>query len=355
MRLFGMALFGQVSSALTRLRVSLAVLSCSLFSFGATPSPAQPFAMGAQLSLYAVNRTQTPINIDGRLDELAWEQAVQINSFNRILNHYSPVAFPTRARMLWDDEFFYFSFSCIDDDIWALYDQEDDPMWSEEVVEVFIDPDGDGRNYLEVEVNPLNAVVDLRIESIEPEWRSSKDWDIAGLKTAVRLHGTVNDASDKDRGWSVEIAIPWSAMTDPDKGEIDGGGRPQAGDTWRLNLYRIERQAGREARATLVDLADQSEKLQHRLDDYRRAGSLRDSLALVTDAKNRRRLQAELDGLPQTPTAPEALQRELELLREQARPLQEDYNDHTEYTAWSETFQRGFHHPARFGLVQFVE
>ena len=71
-------------------------------------------------------------------------------------------------------------------------------MWSEEVVEVFIDPDGDGRDYLEFQVNPLNAHVDLHIISLNP-WDSSIEWDIDGVRNAVDVIGTVNDSSDTDR------------------------------------------------------------------------------------------------------------------------------------------------------------
>ena len=86
----------------------------------------------------------------------------------------------------------------------------------EEVVEVFIDPDGDGKEYAELEVNPLNVVVDLKV-SAKPEggvgWSSMK-WDIEGLKTAVAVYGTVNEREDRDQGWTVEIAIPWTGLKD---------------------------------------------------------------------------------------------------------------------------------------------
>ena len=252
-----------------------------------------PLATYAEVGLeaqYAVQRALKPIVVDGKLDEFSWERAHQINRFERILNEYDEVLFPTRAKMLWDGDYFYFAFVCQDADMWAIYDQEDDPMWSEEVVEVFIDPDGDGQRYLELEVNPLNAVVDLLIYSVSPEWHSSKDWDIAGLKTAVQTYGTVNDSLALDWGWTAEIAIPWAAMAD----SVTGGARPTAGDVWRLNLYRIERKGGRNLKSRLNDLPGSD-------------------------------------------------------------PLHQHYHEQTEYTAWSETYQRGFHHPARFGVVQFAE
>ncbi len=252
-----------------------------------------PLATHAQVGLeahYTVQRALAPIVVDGTLDEFSWERAQQINRFERILNDYDEVLFPTRAKMLWDSSYFYFAFVCQDTDIWAMYEEEDDPLWGEEVVEVFIDPDGDGKRYLELEVNPLNVVVDLLIYSVSPEWHSSKDWDIAGLKTAVQTHGTANDSLALDQGWTAEIAIPWAAMAD----SVTGGGRPAAGDVWRLNLYRIERKAGRNLKSRLSDLP-------------------------ASD------------------------------------PLHQHYHEQTEYTAWSETYQRGFHHPARFGAVQFAE
>ena len=270
-----------------------------------------PLASHAEVGLeaqYAVQRALEPIVVDGKLDEFSWERAHQINRFERILNEYDEVLFPTRAKMLWDGDYFYFAFVCQDADMWAIYDQEDDPMWSEEVVEVFIDPDGDGKRYLELEVNPLNAVVDLLIYSVSPEWHSSKDWDIAGLKTAVRAHGTVNDSLALDQGWTAEIAIPWAAMAD----SVTGGARPAAGDTWRLNLYRIERKGGRTLQGRIRDLQAQ---------------------------------MAQLDSLDE----------QLPDLKATLSSLGGHYHEQTEYTAWSETYQRGFHHPARFGVVLFAE
>lgn len=37
-------------------------------------------------------------------------------------------------------------------------------------------------------------------------------WDINGLKTAVHINGTLNNSADIDKGWSIEIAIPWNAL-----------------------------------------------------------------------------------------------------------------------------------------------
>jgi hypothetical protein len=310
--------------------LSSAVLSPAMLLTGTLAAPAHTAAMEAPAPPYAeavlphylVRRAVSPITVDGDLSEFAWASVPQIDGFQRILNDYGRVLHATRARMVWDDEALYLAFACRDPEMWALYTQEDDPMWSEEVVEAFIDPDGDGRDYLEVEVNPLNAVVDLHIGSISPEWVSDRDWDIAGLRTAVAVHGTVNDSTDTDVGWTVEIAIPWSAF----EPTIVGGARPQVGDRWRLNLYRIERVAGQGARARLRDLGERLAPLQQ-----------------------------ALAALPEGPSARRAdLETQIAQLQAEIEPLQDSYHDATEYTAWSPTFQRGFHHPARFGVVEFA-
>lgn len=306
-----------------------------LFLMATQPVAAQPFVQGAQLSQYLVPRAVTAMAIDGYLNELSWELAPQINDFERILNVYDGVARPTRARMVWDDEYLYFAFACQDPDIWALFDQEDDEMWSEEVVEVFIDPDGDARNYLELEVNPLNAWVDLRIVELEPKWVASKDWDIVGLKTAVQVYGTVNDTSDVDLGWTCEIAIPWAAMAD----SINGGARPLPGDQWRLNLYRIERTAGRAARQHTAADAERARPLYGRLSEILAAAGVESARDL------------DLEKFPEAV----AVMGDIELLQKEIKPLADAYHEATEYTTWSETFQRGFHHPARFGIIQFAE
>jgi hypothetical protein len=299
------------------------VVACLLAcAHAAAEAPtAEPFSE-APLPHYLIRQAHGPVVIDGRLDEFDWATAPQIDEFTRILHDYGRILNPTRARMLWDADHLYVAFACRDRDMWALFTEEDDPMWSEEVVEAFIDPDGDGRDYLEVEINPLNAVVDLHIGRLTPEWVADKDWDIAGLRTAVRTHGTVNDSTDTDEGWTVEMAIPWAAF----EPTIIGGGRPEVGDRWRLNLYRIERGAGAGAKARLDEAG------QHR-------GRLEEQLAALEDGPGADRAR---------------LEDELARLEAETEPVGERYNQETEYTAWSPTFQRGFHHPERFGIVEFA-
>ncbi len=216
-----------------------------------------------------------------------------------------------------------------------MYENEDDALWEEEVVEIFIDPDGDGENYLELEVNPLNVVVDLLIYTASPEWAGSLAWDIAGLKTAVQVYGTVNDSLQIDHGWTVEIAIPWTAMAD----SVSGGHRPSGGDIWRLNLYRIERKGGRKIKARIDALQAQLAPIGAKLATLWQDNEDHDETQL--NAASRRQLAN--------------LNKQQALLDKELSLLQTHSRQQTEFTSWSKLYRRGFHQPDRFGAVQFVD
>ena len=46
----------------------------------------------------------------------------------------------------------------------------------------------------------------------------------------------MNCADDEDRGWTVEVAIPWTAMLEYAGCDCP----PKGGDAWRVNFSRVE-------------------------------------------------------------------------------------------------------------------
>lgn len=195
-------------------------------------------AVGAQESLptYNCKKTDKKIKIDGIIDE-EWKRADVIN-FVEVESATVP-RWKTEGRMLWDKECLYVSFVCYDPDLWAVYKEKDLPLWDEEVAEVFIDPDGDGRDYVEIEVNPYNTVLDLLVPMpiSGSTWRRSALYDLKGLKSKVYLKGTINNSGDRDEYWSLEIAIPWGNFSITKAKNLP----PEDKDGWRINLYRYER------------------------------------------------------------------------------------------------------------------
>ena len=252
---------------------------------------------------YICTRAVDEIRVDGVFDEFSWTNAPRTEAFGRIRG--TKIDHHTEAAMVWDDENLYVAFSCADPEMWATFLNEDDPLWGEEVVEVFIDPDADGRNYLELEVSPLNVVVDLKVIELQPKWESDFDWDIPGLQTAVKAYGTVNDSTDTDIGWNVEIAIPFAAFADLTP---EAARAPEPGEQWRLNLYRIERVGGETWRIKRASLYEQAKEAREK-EDY---------------------------------ASQVQLQRQIMSIEEM-----------TEYTCWSVTHAGGFHDPSRFGVIEF--
>lgn len=184
------------------------------------------------ISRYKVARTLGPIKVDGVFDEPSWRAAKSTGAF-RANDGSDTVTSRVEAKMLWDDLNLYFAFECEDTDVAATMTKRDEHLWQEEVVEVFIDPDGDEKNYIELEVNPLGAFLDLFV--LTPVVPIPYESYNIPAKWAVKVDGTVQNSSDRDRGWSVELAVPLKeAVTAPNL-------PPKDGDRWRLNLYRIER------------------------------------------------------------------------------------------------------------------
>jgi hypothetical protein len=189
----------------------------------------------APLPEYHVVRARPAPVIDGILDDAAWKRAAPVTLVNSLDG--SPGRVRTTARLLWDDKYLYVSFDCEDPDVWSTFTKRDEPLYTQEVVEVFIDADGDGRTYNEIEVNAANVLFD----AYYPERRQGMDlsWDSEAL-TAVTVQGTLNDASDKDEGWRVEMRIPIEKLAAVPHVP------PRPGDRWRFNLYRLEHHGRRD-------------------------------------------------------------------------------------------------------------
>jgi hypothetical protein len=190
-------------------------------------------------SSYLCRYTATPVQIDGRLDDAAWQAAPSVQLVRN--EDGAKPRFETTARLLWDDDYLYVGYACADSQIYATMTERDDPLWDQEVVEIFLDANGDEIGYIEIEVNPLNALVDLYVLNRPPyPMRPLFDWDSEGIRHEVLVDGDPRQPDSVDRAWSAEIAIPWEDfLTAPHL-------PPKDGDVWRMNLYRIDRYLGQQ-------------------------------------------------------------------------------------------------------------
>ena len=188
---------------------------------------------------YVAYQSIAALEIDGKLEEESWQKAPWSNDFVDIEADRAPVApiWQTHVKMLWDDDYLYIGAEMIEPNIWATYTERDAVIYHENDFEVFIDPDGDAHNYYELEINALGTVWDLiLLKPYRDGGPALNAWDIRGLKSGVHLDGTLNDPSDRDEKWSVELAFPWKIL----KEAAQPNRRPEDGAQWRINFSRVQ-------------------------------------------------------------------------------------------------------------------
>ena len=183
-----------------------------------------------------VPRIAADVKMDGVLDEAAWQKAARATPFVR--NDSAVMArAATEVRVWYDDAALYLGWICTDYDIQATFKERDSRFWEEEVVEFFVTPSGLDR-YFELQWNPLGGTFDAIIANdLGPDGRSRQfkgDWSYTApnMTFAVRVDGSVQNSSDRDQRWTVEVRIPFSDLKVP---------APAAGDVWRGSFYRFNR------------------------------------------------------------------------------------------------------------------
>lgn len=188
---------------------------------------------------YVCTRTAEPIKVDGVADESAWEKAGWTEDFVDIEGSRRPKPrFRTHAKMLWDDHCLYVYAELEEPHVWGTITQKNAVMFLDNDFEMFIDPDGDNHNYYEFEMNALNTVWELTLPKPYREGvQAISPTNIEGLQSAVHVNGKLNDPTDTDHGWSVEIAIPWTGLA-----RYAGAAScpPADGQQWRMNFSRVE-------------------------------------------------------------------------------------------------------------------
>ena len=211
---------------------------------------------------YRCFRTRERMTIDGKLDEKAWQRAPWSEPFGEIAAG-GKVDLDTRIALLWDERCLYAAYRVEDPDIRGTMTGFHDHVYiNDEDVEIFVQGNG---FYYELGVNPINTVYEIKWTWVQPlvERRAfaelerlfatpnylyflaregepigrhgDLDWQLPGLEHAVHIDGTLNRPEVRDRGWTVEFAIPWDGLA------TLMGGRPvppKPGDELRITAYR---------------------------------------------------------------------------------------------------------------------
>ena len=174
----------------------------------------------------------------------------------------------TQAAVLWDEEYLYVGYWIEEPNLQASLTERDAPIYTNNDVELFIAGED---AYYEFEINSYGTIYEVLFiweeafvkkgYSLLEVFNRNNDgvrpfngvgyknhprgkrigywnWDFEGLKSGVSLDGTINDDSDRDRGWTVELALPWSTMKVLGIGN-DLNFPPKDQDVLRMDFYRF--------------------------------------------------------------------------------------------------------------------
>jgi hypothetical protein len=245
------------------------ILKCSCLALAlAAPASAAEWKFPCpenEIARYTAYRVATPLRIDGRLDEPAWQRAPQSPRYADIITGRRAIH-DTRGLVLWDENNLYLAVRVEEPFVHAKFTENNSPIYEDNDVEVFIA----GRDaYYEFEINAFNTTYEVFFiweEAYErggfarqPEFQRSLlrpfngvgftnhprggrlghfSWHFPGKQTAVFIDGTVNQDADRDRGWTVEMAFPWRGLAP--LAAADGRSLPpKDGDTWRIDFSRF--------------------------------------------------------------------------------------------------------------------
>lgn len=216
---------------------------------------------------YKALRTTGTLVIDGKLSEDDWKKAPRSSAFVDLV-HGTATHLDTRAAVLWDDECLYVGYWIEEPDVRATLTKRDAPIYRDNDAELFIA----GRDgYYELEINAYGTIYEVlffweeafrrngyaaipAFDRAQPGARPFNgvgykshprgprigffNWDYPGLRKAVHIDGTLNDDSDRDKGWTVELALPWSGLATLARGD-ERSLPPDDGDVWRMDFSRF--------------------------------------------------------------------------------------------------------------------
>jgi hypothetical protein len=185
---------------------------------------------------YIANHTTVAPVIDGDVSDKIWNKAAWSDYFVDIEGNKKPAPeFKTRMKMLWNDSALFIAAELEEPHVWATLQNHDDTVYFDNDFEVFIDPDGNARDYYEIEVNAINTLFDLFLrKTYRAGGRADISWNLRNFRSAVKIQGTLNNPKDKDKGWTVEMSIPFYHLKNGNESVI-----PENGSIWRINFSRV--------------------------------------------------------------------------------------------------------------------
>jgi hypothetical protein len=174
-------------------------------------------------------KSNSPNDFSVRVDNLC-----NLKNTNSNLDCIEYLQLETFVEMLFTEDGIRFSGFVADEDIQNSLSERDDLLYTESCFEMFLDPYADGKNYYEIEINPLEAIFDYMLRDAEGPLNTDENmvqWTIPQENLVITVMGTINDSSDTDDGWSFTMYVPWKIIND---------GPIKAGDCIAYNFMRVD-------------------------------------------------------------------------------------------------------------------
>ncbi len=175
-----------------------------------------------------VHKTNEKINVDGDLSD--WKTPF-LGPFV-IHDSGAKATQNTFVSLSWNDENLYIAYRSTDSKIVGSSQKKDSHFFAtDDLVEIFIDPDGDGQNYVEIGVNAFSSNYDILLKCISPlcgGWNTSIAFDITGMEAQSKI---------TPEGFNTEIKISFSSLETIQNGNFN---KPKPGTKWRGNAFRID-------------------------------------------------------------------------------------------------------------------
>ena len=146
----------------------------------------------------------------------------------------------TSIALLADRQALHVRFTCRATRINARMRNDGDPLYLEDVVEVFLWPGGDPAVYLEYEVSPLGRGLCLLCCQRDGRTSRWRPWGTAAADApscTVTVQGGPQQPLAAIRSWNAELRIPFAALNGV-------AASPAPGTQWRVNCYRIDHDDG---------------------------------------------------------------------------------------------------------------
>jgi hypothetical protein len=190
--------------------------------------------------VYKVARAREAITVDGKMDEASWKNAevVALPNFFRLDKPVDKQN--SKFRMLWDDTNIYLFYECEDTSLTARETNFDGRTYIDDCAEFFVVPAPDSvYMHFGFEIN----ITEVRYDYIVL-WRyyNNRTFFISGYNPEYKVkaiyNGTLNNDKDKDKGWTMEFAIPMAAFSN-----FNGVARAKPGVKWAFQAVRQDRNA----------------------------------------------------------------------------------------------------------------